>query len=250
MDRDREAIEVAKERVLETLGPHGARQMTFHHGNFRDLPMILRHLQMPRLDGVLLDLGLSSLQVERAERGFSFLREGPLDMRMDRQQPMSAATLVNRLSGDELAHLIERFGEERFAPRIARRIVEARRQRPITTTVQLAQIVASAMPGGLRRGRLHPATRTFQALRIAVNDELGALEAFLAALQGLLAPEGRAVLLSFHSLEDRMVKQAFVKGAQAGLWTILTKKAVRPSDEERARNPRARSARLRAVKMR
>lgn len=225
-------------------------QVTFHHGNFRELSAILRSLDLARVDGVLLDLGMSSLQVERPERGFSFLREGPLDMRMDVRRPLTAATLVHERSEQDLAQLLWTLGEERFSRRIARRIVAERRRHPIATTTELARLVQQAVPRRAAHARLHPATRTFQALRIAVNDELGALEAALEVLPDLLVPGGRAVILSFHSLEDRRVKQAFAAGQRAGLWTILTKKPIRPDAEEIARNPRARSVKLRAVERR
>lgn len=242
LDRDREALGVAKTRLTE-FDP----QVTFVHGNYRDLPAILSRLGLACVDGVLVDLGMSSFQVDRAERGFSFSHEGPLDMRMDTTQAVTASTLINHLSADELATLLETFGEERFARRIAKCLVEARRRQPITTTAQLARLVASAVPSGLRRQRLHPATRTFQAVRIAVNDEVGALEQCLTDLSALLAPGGRAVMISYHSLEDRLVKRRFTQGMRDGLWRVLTKKPLRPTDEEVQRNPRARSAKLRAV---
>ncbi len=246
IDRDGSALAIARQRLTEWQG-----MVTFRRANFRELPALLRELHVPRIDGLLVDLGMSSLQVDRAERGFSFLREGPLDMRMDAGQPVTAASLVNDLPEAGLAHLVETLGEDRFARRIARAIVAARRTHPFTTTTQLAGVIARAVPRRDGQGRLHPATRTFQALRIAVNDELGALEATLAALPGLLAPgQGRAVILSFHSLEDRRVKQAFRAGEQDHIWTRLTKKVVRPGPEETARNPRARSVRLRAVEKR
>ena len=242
LDRDREALDVAKNRLIE-FDP----QVTFVHGNYRDLPAILSRLGLTCVDGVVVDLGMSSFQVDQAERGFSFTHEGALDMRMDTTQDLAASTLVNRLSADELATILETFGEERFAWRIARRLVEARRKQPITTTAQLTQLVLSALPAGQRHQRLHPATRTFQALRIAVNDEVGALEQCLTNLRTFLRPGGRAVILSYHSLEDRLVKHAFAQGMREGWWTVLTKKPLRPTDDEVRRNPRARSAKLRAV---
>ena len=242
VDRDQESLELARTRLTE-FEPH----VTFLHGNYRDLPALLAPFGIARVDGILLDLGMSSPQVDRAERGFSFSREGPLDMRMDAAQEATAETLVNTLSAEDLALMLETLGEERFARRIARRIVEERRARPITTTTQLSRVITGAVPPGARHGRLHPATRTFQALRLAVNDELGALAAFLQELVGLLTPGGRAVILSYHSLEDRLVKHAFAEGARAGTWTVLTKKPACPSEEEVSRNPRARSAKLRAI---
>lgn len=242
LDRDHDALHLARQRLTE-FQPH----VTFVHENYRRLPAVLRQLGRERVDGILLDLGMSTFQVDTPERGFSFLHEGPLDMRMDQGQATTAETLVNTLPADDLVQVMETLGEERFARRIAQRIVQERRVHLLTTTTQLARLVAQAVPAGARHGRLHPATRTFQALRMAVNDELGALETFLAELPSLLVPQGRAVVITFHSLEDRMVKRAFVQGKERGEWAVLTKKCVRPSDEECQRNPRARSAKLRAV---
>lgn len=242
LDRDRQSLEVAAGRLKEFEPQAGCV-----HGNYRDLPDILQRLGIPAIDGLLLDLGMSSPQVDRAERGFSFLREGPLDMRMDAGQDMTAEALVNELSADELAMLFETLGEERFAARIARRIADERRTRRFTSTVQLAQAIAQAVPGSARHGRLHPATRVFQALRMAVNDEVGALGELLSALPALLRPGGRAVILTYHSLEDRPVKRAFAQGKQSGLWRVLTKKPLCATEDEVAANPRARSAKLRAI---
>ena len=242
IDRDREALAMARQRLAEF-----SPQVEFVHGNFRHLPRMLQRLGLSHVDGVLLDLGMSSLQVEHPERGFSFSREGPLDMRMDREEEATAGALINELSTDEIAMMLETLGEERFAKRIARQIVEQRRAHRITTTSQLARLVADASPPGARHGRLHPATRTFQALRMAVNDELGALQEALGELGTLLRPGGRVVILTFHSLEDRLVKQRFIQGMREGVWTMLTKKPVRPTAEEVSQNPRARSAKLRAI---
>lgn len=242
VDRDHDSIEVARHRLAEF-----GSLVTCVDGNYRDLPGILSRLGIARVDGILLDLGMSSPQVDRAERGFSFLRSGPLDMRMDQDQHTTAETLVNELPADELAHLFATLGEERFAQRIARRMSEARKVKRITTTVELAELVRGAVPSGARYGRIHPATRVFQALRMAVNDELGALESLLGELPALLNPGGRAVIITFHSLEDRLVKRAFVQGKADTLWTILTKHVVCADEAETAVNPRARSAKLRAV---
>jgi len=242
VDRDREALDLARQRLAEF-----EPLVTFVHEDYRHLPRILSEAGLTQVDGLLLDLGMSSLQVDRSERGFSFSQEGPLDMRMDTRQDATAEALVNELPADELAWMLTAFGEERFAKRIAQRIVRERRAHPITTTTQLARIVTQASPPGARHGRIHPATRTFQALRIAVNDELGALQGVLEGLPDMLAPGGRAVILTFHSLEDRVVKRAFAEGMHKALWTVLTKKPLRPTSEEITRNPRARSAKLRAV---
>ena len=242
VDQDGEALALAQQRLRE-FEPN----VTLLHGNFRELPTLLTPLGLTHVDGLLLDLGMSSVHVDQPARGFSFSREGPLDMRMDQTHPTTAAALVNTLSETDLTMLFERFGEERFARRIAARIVTRRRAHPIETTSELARLVTEAVPSVARHGRLHPATRVFQALRIAVNEELDALEACLEHLAGLLNPTGRAVILTFHSLEDRMVKRAFIDGARAGRWTVLTKKPLRPSMTECQQNPRARSAKLRAI---
>jgi len=242
MDQDPDALAIARQRLAEfTSG------VTLLAGNFSDLPALLASAGHQQVDGILADLGMSSLQVNMAQRGFSFMQDGPLDMRMDPAQALTAAAFLRRTSLGELTRVFAEFGEERYAGRIARRIVEARRRAPLETTTELAQLIAAAVPVRARHGRLHPATRVFQALRIAVNDELAALDALLQALPAIVRPGGRAVMLSYHSLEDRRVKQAFAAGAREGLWRLLTKKPVTPSDDEVARNPRARSAKLRAV---
>ena len=245
IDCDQTALQLARKRLTE-FEPH----VTFVQENYRHLATILQGVGISRVDGVLLDLGMSSLHVDCAERGFSFSKEGPLDMRMDPRQGATAEVLVNQLRLDELAMIFETFGEERFAKRIANRIVEARRVHPITTTTQLARLVVEAVPPPRGHRRLHPATRIFQALRMAVNDESRALADVLGTVSELLKPGGRLVILTFHSLEDRLVKHAFAQGLRDGAWTVLTKKPVRPSEEELARNPRARSAKLRAVEQR
>ncbi|MBI3325031.1 MAG: 16S rRNA (cytosine(1402)-N(4))-methyltransferase RsmH [Candidatus Omnitrophica bacterium] len=239
LDHDEQSIESAKRRLAEF-----SPQVSFVQERFSRLPEALARLGLARVDGIVADLGISSMHLEDPGRGFSFTREGPLDMRMDRRQPTTAAALIQRLSEEELAYVLAEYGQERWARRIAKRVVAARRSQPITTTSQLARIVADALPG---RGKIHPATRTFQALRIAVNEELSELDALLTTLPSCLAPGGRAVLISFHSLEDRRVKQAFRQGAVEGIYRLLTKKPMTPSEEERARNPRSRSAKLRVV---
>jgi 16S rRNA (cytosine1402-N4)-methyltransferase len=195
------------------------------------------------LDGLLADFGVSSLQLDEAHRGFSFRSEGPLDMRMDTRSGQTAEQVVNQLGENELADLIYEFGEERRSRRIARAIVRAR---PISTTAQLAQVISAAAPS-MKGEKIHPATRTFQALRIRVNDELGEIRTLLKSAPSLLRTGGRLVLISFHSLEDRLVKDALRDGGRDGVFEILTKKPVTASEEEQRRNPRSRSAKLRAA---
>lgn len=231
IDQDPDAHERA-----ERLGGVAIR---FERSNFRDLEAVLDVLGVPSVQGILADLGVSSYHFDDPERGFSYQHEGPLDMRMGREGP-SAAEVVNTLGEEELAELIWRYGEERQSRRIARAIVEARKEAPIATTAQLAEIVRRAV--GFRKAG-HPARKTFQALRIYVNDELGALEALLEAAGRVLAPGGRLVVISFHSMEDRIVKH-FLRGDPR--FRALTKKPLVPGPEEAARNPRARSAKLRA----
>jgi len=242
IDRDPEALRLAAER----LSPFRDR-VRFVHGDYRDLDRILDEAGWVRVDGILLDLGVSSLQLDDPRRGFSYQVDGPLDMRMDPTQPLTAADLVNRASRQELADWIRRYGEERWAGRIADFIVAERQRRPITTTGHLVEVIKAAIPAGARRQGPHPARRTFQALRIVVNRELEGLEEALTRAAHRLAPGGRLVAISFHSLEDRAVKQAFRQLAARGGFRVLTRKPVRPGEEEVARNSRARSARLRAL---
>jgi 16S rRNA (cytosine1402-N4)-methyltransferase len=237
LDRDAEVLEQARER----LRPFGARARLLH-ADYREIPRLLGD---ERPDGVLLDLGVSSVQLDTAERGFSFRLEGPLDMRMDRSGGESAAEVVNRTSEPDLADLIYQFGEERASRRIARAIVAARRQARIRTTTELAAIVRRAA-GRNRRPGLDPATRTFQALRIHVNRELEGLGRALAGIAGCLAPRGRLAVIAFHSLEDREVKRTFRELGQGG-FTVLTRRPLRPAAEETGANPRSRSARLRGL---
>jgi 16S rRNA (cytosine1402-N4)-methyltransferase len=229
------------ERARETLAPFGERARLVH-ADWREAPSVLG---AARPDGILLDLGVSSVQLDTAERGFSFQQDGPLDMRMDRSQGPTAADVVNRTRETELADLIYGYGEERASRRIARAIVRARERRHFSTTGELAAVVRSAA-GRARRPGLDPATLTFQALRIHVNRELEGLGEALTALAALLAPGGRMAVIAFHSLEDREVKQAFRAAAGQG-FTLLTKKPQGASAEEVRANPRSRSARLRAI---
>lgn len=257
LDRDPAALAAAERRLK------GAQaRVVLVKANFRDLKQVLDRLGVVGVDGVLFDLGFSSLQVEAGERGFSFRRDAPLDMRMDPTEKSTAAELVNQLPEGELARIIADYGEERWAKRIARAIVARRKLRPITTTGELAALVKDAIPAPARRRGPHPARRTFQALRIAVNRELDNLDAGLRQAFEVLRPGGRLVVISFHSLEDRVVKQFFqarsggctcppnlpvcICGRKAEL-RVITKRPVRPSQEEVVRNPRARSARLRVA---
>jgi 16S rRNA (cytosine1402-N4)-methyltransferase len=217
--------------------------VAFVHSSFGRLRRVLDDLGLERVDAVLADLGVCSDQLDDVQRGLSFTKPGPLDMRMDPDSGETAADLVRRLPERELADLIYEYGEERHSRRVARRIVEERQRTPIETTEQLADLVRRCVP---RSGKgIDPATRTFQALRIAVNDELGELERLLALLPRCVKPGGRAAIISFHSLEDRRVKHAF---RERSLWEALTKKPVQAGDEEVRNNPRARSAKLRAAR--
>jgi len=237
-DRDQEALERAGARLV----PFGAR-VRLEHADYREIP---QRLGDELASGILLDLGVSSLQLDDAERGFSFQREGPLDMRMDRSARGTAAELVNRMRESELADLIHEYGEEPFSRRIARAIVRAREAEPIETTTRLAEIVRRAAPRSRRPG-FHPATRTFQALRIRTNRELDGLGEAIPRAAACLRSGGRLVVIAFHSLEDRAVKQAFRSLAGCG-FSLLTRKPLRPGEAELRKNPRARSARLRALR--
>lgn len=213
------------------------------HSNYCDLPEVLDEIDVAAVDGVLLDLGLSSDQLADSERGFSFAADGSLDLRFDTESGQSAATLINHLSVERLAEIIFQYGEERHSRRIARAIVDRRRTAPITTARELADLVRSVVPRS-PNDRIDPATRTFQALRIAVNDELGSLERALQRLPACLKPGGRAAIISFHSLEDRRVKEAFRDDPR---WKLLTRKPITPQPAELIRNPRSRSAKLRVA---
>jgi 16S rRNA (cytosine1402-N4)-methyltransferase len=235
IDQDESALEKAR----QTLESFGSRLVAVH-SNFRYVGQLAAAHGFQQADGVLADIGISSMMVDDAERGFSFMREGPLDMRMDRTQQLTAAEVVNTRGEKEIADILYMYGEERRSRAIARSIV---RMRPLRLTTDLVRAVERVM-GGPRRGHLHPATRTFQALRIFVNDELGSLEAFLDASMTVVRPDGRLAVITFHSLEDRIVKNKFRAPSVEG--RVLTKKVVTASDDEIRRNPRARSAKLRA----
>jgi 16S rRNA (cytosine1402-N4)-methyltransferase len=243
IDRDDEALAIARERLARWVG-----QVDFVHANYCGIGSVLDAHGVTGADGILADLGVSSLQFDSAGRGFSFQRDEPLDMRMDRSAGRTAADLIADLPEEGLANLIYRFGEERYSRRIARAIVDARRGGPVATTGQLAAIVRRAVP---RKGYspIHPATRTFQALRIAVNGELDGLERFLEEACGRLAPRGRLVVIAFHSLEDRVVKRTFraLAADEGRMLRLHSRKAGQPTAAEVETNPRARSAKLRAV---
>ncbi len=238
LDRDPAAVEAAE----ETLAHLPVRPV---RANFCDTPEVLEQLEIPSIDGALLDLGLSSDQLADTQRGFSFSSTGPLDLRFDTTRGEPASRLVNRLSAEHLADLIYAYGEERHSRRIGRKIVAQRRKKPIETAAELAELVRRSIPRSRGRQQIDPATRTFQALRIAVNEELKSLELALARFPDCLTPGGCLVVISFHSLEDRRVKQAFRDDER---YQVLTKKPVRPDADEVARNPRARSAKLRAAR--
>ncbi len=212
--------------------------------NFARIKEVLEEFQKIPVDGIVVDLGLSSYLLEGSGQGFSFLRDEPLDMRMDQRRVQTARDLVNTLPVPQLEELLRTYGEERFARRIARAIGEARRRKPLETTKELAQVVWQAVPPSARYRRIHPATRTFQALRIAVNQELENLQTFLEKAPDCLRPGGRLLVISFHSLEDRLVKRAFKADVRL---KVLTKKPLVPGKEEVRRNPRARSAKLRVA---
>lgn len=256
LDRDPEALEVSSARLARH-----ADRTTFVHAVYDELPDVLAELGLAHVEGVLFDLGVSSLQLDRAGRGFSYAREAPLDMRMDPTEATTAADVVNTYPADALAQVLFRYGEERFARRIADRVVRTRSRTPITSTSQLVDIVRAAVPAATRRTGGHPAKRTFQALRIEVNGELAALEAALPRALAALAVGGRIVVMSYQSLEDRLVKQTLaalavdstppgipvVRPEDRAQLQLLTRGAERPSATELAANPRAASVRLRAA---
>ncbi len=240
IDRDSQALAAAAIR----LAPFGDR-VSLRHGSFLRLAELLDPSERPQ--GILFDLGFSSLQLDDPKRGFSFSSDGPLDMRMDPSGGRTAADLLAELSEREMADLFRRLGEERWSPRIARAVVRRRGESPFAGTLDLAGVVASAIPKRYWPRRIHPATRVFQALRIAVNRELEHLEEGLPKALDLLPPGARAVVLTFQSLEDRIVKRIFVRRSKEGPFRLLTKRPRVPTENEVARNPRSRSAKLRAI---
>jgi len=245
VDLDDAMLAIARER----LGPQDAGVLRLFKANYADFPVCLQEAGTEAVDLMLLDLGVNSAQLEDPSRGFSFERDGPLDMRFDRDAPETALDLVNRLSERELADLFYQFGQEGASRKIARKICEYRRNARIRSTSLLARAVEAAFTGsrGARRGRLHPATRVFQALRVAINHELDNLETFLAKAPDFLRPGGRLAVISFHSLEDGLVKRFLREMRSAGTFRELTKRPVVAAEEERRRNPRSRSAKLRVA---
>jgi len=257
VDRDERAIRRAGERLAPMMD-----RITLVHGNFRDLPQILRECGAKKVDGMLFDLGVSSPQLDETERGFSYMSDAPLDMRMDESEGLTAWFVVNKWPEEKLKRILWDFGEERYAPRIAAAIVQKREQNPIDTTLELVDVIKSAMPASALREKQHPAKRSFQAIRIAVNDELEAVSELLENASDFLAPGGRLAVISFHSLEDRIVKNAIAAREHGctcprefpictcGFVQTLksvTKKPVLPSAEELNENPRSRSAKLRVA---
>ena len=257
IDRDQAAIDAAKERLAPWMD-----RVTLVHSNFSALGDVLRQAGVAGADGMLFDLGVSSPQLDDASRGFSYMQDAPLDMRMDVSAPLSAWNVVNEWSGEDLRRVLYEYGEERYAPAIARAIVRARGDKPVETTLELVDIIKSAMPPAALREKQHPAKRSFQAIRIAVNDELGSVERMLAGAVDRLNPGGRLAVITFHSLEDRIVKNAMQQAAKGCTCPpefpvcvcgkkpkvkILTRKPIVSGEEELNENPRARSAKLRVA---
>lgn len=237
IDQDIEALKIAKKR-LENYNVHLAKD------DFSNMESVVKDFGYKKADGILLDLGVSSLQFKTEGRGFSFLKDEPLDMRMDRDQELTAANIVNEYSESDLAHVLWQYGEERFSRRIARAVIAARAKKPVETCRELSRIIERTVK---RKGRIHPATRTFQALRIEVNKELTRLTTAMNAGMNLLRAGGRFCVLSYHSLEDRIVKHSFKEMAHEGIVTIITKRPLVPEKEELCSNPSSRSAKLRVA---
>lgn len=255
VDRDRTALAAAKER----LAPYADR-VTLVHSNFAEIDAILDSLGIPAVDGMLFDLGVSSPQLDDASRGFSYMADAPLDMRMDKDDALTAGEVVNTWPQGELRRILYDYGEERYAPQIAAAICRAREKAPVETTLELVDIIRSAMPAQALREKQHPAKRSFQAIRIAVNDELGAVSRMMQAAVGRLNPGGRLAVITFHSLEDRIVKSEMQQAARGCTCPpefpvcvcgkkpkvkLITRKPLTASEEELAENPRSRSAKLR-----
>ncbi len=260
LDRDMSAVKAAGARLEK----YGERAQVVH-SNFSEMAQVCRQLGIEGVDGVLLDLGVSSYQLDTADRGFSYMADAPLDMRMNREDTLDAYTVVNTYTEQQLKKIIYDYGEERFAPRIAQRIVQEREKQPIRTTGELVNIIKAAMPAAAKEGGHHPAKRTFQAIRIEVNGELSVIEPTIRDAVSLLKPGGRIAIITFHSLEDRLVKQTFASLASGctcprdfpvcvcgkkPLVDIISRKPVLPSEQELAINPRSRSAKLRVAQKR
>ncbi|MDD5561183.1 MAG: 16S rRNA (cytosine(1402)-N(4))-methyltransferase RsmH [Candidatus Omnitrophica bacterium] len=244
IDRDEDSLAICRERFNEFTGSY-----ELVHANFVDLDKVLGHLGIGQIGGILFDLGISTYQLKDAERGFSFQQEGPLDMRLDKSSYISAYDLVNNLNENEISHMLWSFGQERWHNRIAHLLVEERRNHPISTTSQLADLVMRAIPYRYRRSyyRIHPATRTFQAVRIAVNRELEILESAIKKAVAILGKKAKICVISFHSLEDRVVKHTFRALKADGLIDIITAKPITPADGEVEANPSSRSSKLRVA---
>lgn len=255
IDRDRVALAAAQKRLEEVRD-----RATLVHANFREMDRVIQELGIPGVDGILLDLGVSSPQLDDSERGFSYMAEAPLDMRMNVQDVLDAGQVVNTYSYEQLKRILYDYGEERYAPQIASAICRRREEKTIETTLELADIIRSAMPASALREKQHPAKRSFQAIRIAVNDELGAVEEVMDKAIDLLNPGGRLAVITFHSLEDRIVKSAMAEAAKGCICPpefpvcvcgrkprvkLITRKPITSAQEELDRNPRARSAKLR-----
>lgn len=238
LDKDKRCLNIAEERLSKV-----GKNFTLINGDFLNLSSHLEKLKIDKVDGILLDFGISSLQLEDASRGFSFKNNGPLDMRFDASSQLTCEDLVNKASQSEIVDILRNFGEERRASLIARRIAQRRREEKIKTTFELSEIASKALGRG--RGKIDPATRTFQAFRIAVNREIESIEEVLPQIPGLLRNEGKVCAISYHSLEDRLVKRSFKAAKEKGLFNIITKKPIRASAEEVFENPRSRSAKLR-----
>ncbi|MFA5351039.1 MAG: 16S rRNA (cytosine(1402)-N(4))-methyltransferase RsmH [Candidatus Omnitrophota bacterium] len=244
IDRDEDSLAICRQRLSEFSG-----SCEFVHANFVDLDQVLEKLGIEKIDGIVFDLGISTYQLKDVERGFSFQQEGPLDMRLDKSSYISAYDLVNNLNENEISHMLWSFGQERWHNRIAHLLVEERRNQPISTTSQLADLVMRAIPYRYRRGyyRIHPATRTFQAVRIAVNRELEILESAVKKAVAILKKKAKICVISFHSLEDRVIKHAFRALKAEGSVDIITAKPMTPAPSEVAANPSSRSSKFRVA---
>ncbi len=242
LDKDQAALSLARIKLSGFKG-----KLDLVQGDFGSFDSVLKKLGVTAVDGMLFDLGISSFQLDDPRRGFSFRSEGPLDMRMDQDGPVTAKDMVNTLGEEELANVIFNYGEERFSRRIAKAIVQYRSRKPVETTTELEEIIFTSVPVSYRRQKIHPATRTFQAIRIAVNRELESLKMIMEKCADHLKVGGRVGVIAFHSLEDRMVKERFRELSKSGIVSLITKKPLRPGDEEVRSNPRARSARFRVA---